>query len=95
MNAEEQRKVITPLIQSAYNLTFNPALRGGTERQDGKQLEEGITLFPNGIDVTLNGATQAIRWELDDHKVINVTYVPLAYFNLAWEALSKYLKHTE
>ncbi|AEH03788.1 hypothetical protein AVT69_gp371 [Pseudomonas phage PhiPA3] len=97
MESQMQQAIITPLIQKLYNLTFNPAFRGGAAAPEHIRIDEGIVLFPNGLDIILpNGQVKAIKWELhDEHRVTNVSFVPLVYFNRAHEALEKYLKHTE
>lgn len=95
MEHQEQITLLRGPLQQAYDLTFNPKLRGGAKGPDWRKLNQNVTLFPNGLDITINAVTKSIKWELIDGQVSNITYVDVLFFNVALHEIQYYLKHTE
>ncbi|ARV76958.1 hypothetical protein PHABIO_327 [Pseudomonas phage Phabio] len=64
---------LKPLVSTAYNLNYKNVSHP-PERvwcQDGNT---GITIYPNGLDYTKDGLTKAVKWELINDTVANVTF---------------------
>lgn len=71
--AQLVKDTLKPLVSTAYNLNYKNVSHP-PERvwyQDG---DTGITIYPNGLDYTKNGSTKAVKWELINGTVANVTF---------------------
>ncbi|UXD83333.1 hypothetical protein NP274_00284 [Pseudomonas phage Koomba boorn-mokiny kep-wari Wadjak 1] len=95
MEHQEQKELLRQPLQTLYNLTFSPRLRNGAKAPDWIHLTDEVTLFPNGLDITINAVTRYIKWELIGEDVSNITYVEAMFFNKGLKAVKAYLKHTE
>ncbi len=95
MEHREQKALLKEPLQKLYNLTFSPRLRNGAKAPDWIRLTDEVTLFPNGLDITINAITRCIKWELIEESINNITYVETMFFNKGLKAVETYLKHTE
>lgn len=64
---------LKPLVSTAYSLNYKNVSHPPefVWYQDG---DTTITLYPNGLDYTKDGLTKAVKWELIDGTVANVTF---------------------
>lgn len=67
-----QEHLVAPL-QTLYNLNW----KNQGKATASKSYESGttsITFWPTALDYHFNGKVYQVKWELDDNKVINVTF---------------------
>lgn len=77
-------------LQTLYNLNWKHV----SGRPNGKTYTNGvdtIDFFPTAIDYTVDGKTYQVKWEIADHKVINITFPHPELLDRLDTFLTKYL----
>lgn len=71
--AQLVQDTLKPLVSTAYNLNYKNVSHPPefVWYQDG---DTTITIYPNGLDYTKDGLTKAVKWELINGAVANVTF---------------------
>lgn len=68
-----QNRLTRPL-QTIYNLNWKHQSKA---KPDGKHYSKGnvsIDFWPTAMDFTIEGNVLQIKWDVVDHKVVNVTF---------------------